>query len=75
MKKMEQKEKKYPYVSVKVKPETYGELIKTRAMYEIQLGRRLSMDSVIRIILAQLPVTEVKLRQKRVKAESEGRTS
>ncbi len=40
-------------VTIKVSKDTYNELVKSRAMAELQTGRRFSMDEVVKGLLEQ----------------------
>jgi hypothetical protein len=49
-------------VKVSVSEETYKELVRARAAYELQLGETLSIDDVLKIMLEYMPRVEVVIK-------------
>lgn len=61
MDKLERRRTKQKYKNLKVKPDTYQMLIRSKAAYEIETGEPLSMDGIIKMLLDSLPKIEVKI--------------
>jgi hypothetical protein len=53
----------YEYKNIKVKPETYALLLRTQAAYQLEEGKRLSMDDVIKMLLEALPTVNVSFKK------------
>jgi len=49
------KEDKKKYINIKVKPDTYSELIKTQALMQFYGERKFSMDDVIKALIDGYP--------------------
>lgn len=54
------KKEKESLVTVKVKESTRRRLIQSKAFYELNMGKRLSMDEVITMMIDSLPIAHVK---------------
>lgn len=49
----------YEYKNIKVKPATYNLLLRTQAAYQLEEGKRISMDGVVSMLLEILPSVNV----------------
>lgn len=54
---------KEKYKIVKIKEKLHSELLKMRALYELDHGRRLTINDLIEILINQQPAIEISTRK------------
>jgi len=56
---------------IKVRPDTFSDLLRSKAAYEFRHGKRLSMDGLLKIMIASLPKVNISIEPQRGSTEEE----